>query len=71
LRRHCALSFGLNEPLNRAQEICVIAASVTGDSLPKIDIKEAMQRAPDRAAVGAFGWLKPPLADERLDFAVA
>ena len=30
-----------------------------------------MQCALERAAVGAFGWLKPTLADERLDFAVA
>ena len=30
-----------------------------------------MQRALERAAVGAFGWFKRTLTDERLDFAVA
>jgi hypothetical protein len=30
-----------------------------------------MRGTPDRGAVGAFGPLKPTLADERLDFAVA
>jgi hypothetical protein len=44
---------------------------VTRDGSRQIDIKETMQCALERAAVGAFGWLKPTLADERLDFAVA
>jgi hypothetical protein len=51
-------------------EICAIATSVTRDGLPQIDLEEAVQGAPDRGAVGAFGWLKPTLADKRLDFAV-
>ena len=51
--------------------ICTIAASVTRDGLPQIDIEEAVQGASERGAVGAFGSLKPTLADERLDFAVA
>jgi hypothetical protein len=52
-------------------EICAIAASVTRDGLHQIDVEEAVQGAPERAAVDAFGWLKTTLADERLDFAVA
>jgi hypothetical protein len=48
-----------------------IGASVTRDGLPQIDVEEAVQGAPDRGAIGAFGWLKPTLADERLEFAVA
>jgi hypothetical protein len=47
------------------------AASVTRDGLPQIDLEEAVQGTPERAAVGAFGSLKPTLADERLDFAEA
>jgi hypothetical protein len=47
------------------------ATSVTRDGLPQIDVEEAVQGAPERAAVGAFGSLKPTLADERLYFAVA
>jgi hypothetical protein len=46
-------------------------ASVTRDGLPQIHLEEAVQGAPERAAVGAFGWLKSTLAYERLDFAVA
>jgi hypothetical protein len=30
-----------------------------------------VQGAPERAAIGAFGWLKTTLTDERLDLAVA
>jgi len=56
--------------MNRAWDISAIAASVTCDGLPQIDIKEAMQGAPERSAIGAFERLKPPLADERLDFAL-
>ena len=56
--------------MNRAREICAIVASVTRDGLPQIDLK-TVQGAPDRAAVGALRSLKPSLADERLDFAVA
>ena len=48
-----------------------IGASVTRDGLPQIDVEEAAQGAPDRGAIGAFRWLKPTLADERLKFAVA
>jgi hypothetical protein len=29
-----------------------------------------MQRAPERCAVGALGWLEPTLADQSLNFAV-
>ena len=29
-----------------------------------------MQCVAERSAIGAFEWLKPPLADERLDFAL-
>jgi hypothetical protein len=53
------------------EEICAIAASVTRDGLHQIRIEEAVQGAPERAAVGAFGCLKTTLTDERLDFAVA
>jgi hypothetical protein len=56
--------------VNRAREIYAIATSVTCDGLPQIDIKEAMQGAPQRSAIRTFGWVKPPLADERLDFAL-
>jgi hypothetical protein len=56
--------------MNRAREICAIVASVTRDGLPQIDLK-TVQGAPDRAEVGALRSLKPSLADERLDFAVA
>lgn len=61
----------LSRAVHQEREICAIAASVTRDGLPQIDVEEAVQGAPDRGAIGAFGWLKPTLADERLEFAVA
>jgi hypothetical protein len=53
------------------EKYCAVAASVTRDCLPQVSIEEAVQGAPERAAVGAFGWPKTTLTDERLDLAAA